>query len=211
MREIGLFCGTFNPVHYGHLLIAECARSQFKLEKVLFVTSPRPPHRDDVYLDGMARHNMVAAAVQDNSMFEAATIEIERPGASYTIDTINYVRGLFGPDLRLNLLIGGDNVSQLKTWHKIEDIYRSCRLLVARRTIDLQNKNNESTRGLSSDLQAIEVDGAKYEVIDFPLVDISSSMIRSRLAAGKSVLYMVPLAVNEILQSRGYYSNGPSS
>jgi nicotinate-nucleotide adenylyltransferase len=211
LREIGLFCGTFNPVHYGHLLIAECARSQFKLEKVLFVTSPRPPHRDDVYLDGMARHNMVAAAVQDNSMFEAATIEIERPGASYTIDTINYVRGLFGPDLRLNLLIGGDNVSQLKTWHKIEDIYRSCRLLVARRTIDLQNKNNESTRGLSSDLQAIEVDGAKYEVIDFPLVDISSSMIRSRLAAGKSVLYMVPLAVNEILQSRGYYSNGPSS
>lgn len=86
--EIGVFCGTFNPIHLGHLLIAECARDQFGLEKVFFVTSPRPPHRSTDLLDGEARHLMVSAAVADNPHFEASRLELERSGPSYTSETI---------------------------------------------------------------------------------------------------------------------------
>lgn len=212
MREVGLFCGTFNPIHVGHLLIAECARDQFKLERVLFVTSPRPPHRDDVYLEGEARFDMVAQAVADNPSFEASPVEINRAGPSYTIDTVNHFANLYGSEARINLLVGGDNVNQLETWHKIDEMYELVRLLIAPRAIESarvqsQDKSKIMPKQLLADLQEIGRRGAKYELIDFPLVDISSSMIRSRLAAGKSVLYMVPLAVNNKLIAEGYYKN----
>ncbi len=212
MREIGVFCGTFNPIHFGHLLIAECARDQFKLDRVFFVTSPRPPHRDDVYLAGEARHHMVALAVADNPIFEASLVEINRAGPSYTIDTIKHFGNLCGTEVQINLLIGGDNVSQLETWHKINEIYQQTRLLIAPRALEstrVQSDDESKTvaKKLLADLDKIKCSGARYDLIEFPLVDISSSMIRSRLEADKSVLYMVPPAVNNILLNRGYYKN----
>jgi nicotinate-nucleotide adenylyltransferase len=212
LRNIGVFCGTFNPIHFGHLLIAENARDQFKLERVFFVTSPRPPHRDDVHLDGKARHDMVTSAVADNPMFEVSSVEIERPGPSYTIDTIKHFGNLYGAAVRINLLIGGDNVCQLETWHRIDEIYQQSRLLIAPRALESaraqsQDKNETVPKQLLADLEIIKRCGAQYDLIDFPLLDISSSMIRSRLAAGRSVLYMVPPAVNNILLANGYYKH----
>jgi nicotinate-nucleotide adenylyltransferase len=210
LTNIGLFCGTFNPIHFGHLLIAECARDQFKLDKVIFVTSPRPPHREDVHLDGQLRHDMVALAVADNPMFEASSVEIEQPGPSYTIQTITHFRSFCGPRSTINLLIGGDNVSQLETWHRIDEIYQLTKLLIAPRatkSIRVQSEDKSKQKQLRTDLKTIERQGANYSLIEFPLVDISSSMIRSRLATNRSVLYMVPPAVNQILVSKGYYRN----
>ncbi len=87
---IGLFCGTFNPIHNAHLLLAQCACEQFELKHIYFVTSPRPPHRQDVFLSAETRHKMVSLAVSGNNSFIASEVELERPGPSYTVDTINY-------------------------------------------------------------------------------------------------------------------------
>lgn len=206
MRQIGLFSGTFNPIHMGHLIIAECARDQFKLEKVLFVTSPAPPHRADTLLDGRARHEMVKAATAENPYFEPSSIEIERTGPSYTIDTVKELRTTHGEDIRINLIIGGDNLPQLHTWKNYEELLALCRILVVPR-LRYVDETEKAVRvvGLESPNTNIGFEGADIVIIDFPGIKISGSNIRERVRAEKTVLYMVPPAVNELIVKRGYF------
>lgn len=212
MRQVAIFGGTFNPIHNGHLLIAEFARAQFDLEKVIFVTSGTPPHRDDELLDQESRHKLVLAAVSTNKYFEASDVELKRKGLSYTADTLAHFHEELGPDVKLNFIIGGDNFVQIGSWHKVDELIKSCRILVAPR-LEYQT---EQTNPLVRKMQKTETnpdpqkynmpEGADWAVIDFPGVAISSSGIRERLHEGKSVRYMVPREVNEILISEGYYS-----
>jgi nicotinate-nucleotide adenylyltransferase len=212
MRGIGLYCGTFNPIHNGHLLIAECARDQFSLEKVLFVTSAKPPHRHSGLLPSELRHQLVTVAVQDNSHFEASRLELDRSGPSYTIDTVASVRQMYGEDVEVNLIIGGDNLKKIGEWHKAQQLVEWCRFLVAPRlvyeeTVLTRPQNHREAavleRVLEDAPEMCDLPGAKVSIIEFPAVSISSSQVRERIAAGKSVLYMVPEAVNQILlQSR---------
>lgn len=184
LPEIGLFCGTFNPIHNAHLLLAQCACDQFKLDKIYFVTSPRPPHRADVQLAGEARHAMVSVAVSGNDKFVASDIELKREGLSYTIDSIKHIKN----QSAVNLLIGADNIIHLPTWHKFDEIIQSCKLLIApRRTTD---KNQGQETELFSKEELAILAKAQYKLIDFPLVDISSSNIRQRVKNGKSIRYM---------------------
>ncbi len=206
MRQIGLFCGTFNPIHMGHLIIAECARDQFKLEKVLFVTSPAPPHRADTLLDGHARHEMVKAATADNPFFVPSSIEIDRTGPSYTIDTVKELRTIYGEDLKINLIIGGDNLPQLHTWKNHEELLELCRILVVPRLRYLDETDTAlRVVGQDSTVSNVGYDGADIVIIDFPGIKISGSNIRERVRAGKTVLYMVPPAVNELIVNHGYF------
>jgi nicotinate-nucleotide adenylyltransferase len=200
----------------GHLLVAECAGDQFNLDRVIFVTSARPPHRTDVFLPSQARHDMVAKAVSGNSRFEASRIELDRDGPSFTADTISQVRETYGENCGLNLLIGGDNVIHLRSWHKVDEIFKNCRLLIAPRFSDgpadgvHTSVHNQLTleRPLNplSDLERQVLKGARYEIIQFPFVEISSSTIRKRIREGRSILYMVPSAVNDIIKRKGYYA-----
>jgi nicotinate-nucleotide adenylyltransferase len=231
MNEIGLFCGTFNPIHLGHLLIAECARDQFNLDRVIFVTSPMPPHRSGGLLPGWDRHAMVEAAIAGNKNFEASTAELERSGPSYTIDTVKQIRALHNNDVRINLIIGGDNVPFLKEWHHANELTKLCRLLVAPRlryasdNIGQTNGNKngagenkvlktiEDSKGgevgeaneSNAAAQAANLPGADLTVIDFPGIAISASTIRKRIEAGQSVLYMVPPAVDKIISEKKYF------
>jgi nicotinate-nucleotide adenylyltransferase len=225
LRQIGLFCGTFNPIHSGHLLVAECARDQFHLEKVIFITSARPPHRHDVFLPSADRHAMVVAAIKENPFFETSTCEMDREGPSYTVDTYKHFAEFYGKEFAFNLLLGGDNIIHLRSWHKIDEIYRGCRLLIAPRfsetvgdshtTGEVQTSSHAEAGSESftmsrpssalSDLERRVLKGAKYELIDFPFVEISSSAIRRRIKEGHSILYMVPSAVNDMISERSYY------
>ena len=250
MREIGLFCGTFNPIHMGHLLIAECARDQFALEKVIFVTSPRPPHRIDDLIDGNDRHHLVSAAVADNPHFECSRIEIERDGPSYTSDTVRQLVKEYGGqnECRINLILGADNIAYLGSWHESSYLLDTCRILVAPRLVNVTQEvpglsktpsNSATTPGahdadLTPDklnqvlpsyqstrvqpenqvlatvsqvdlVQNLSLPNASIETIVFPCVSISSSAIRLRLGQGRSVLYMVPPAVNELLLTGKFY------
>lgn len=202
MKEIGVFGGTFNPIHWGHLLIAEFARENFQLDKVLFVTCARPPHRKDVDLDAEERFEMVKAAVAGNDKFEASRIELDRPGPSYMIDTLESVREIYGPDVRLSLVVGGDNIAQLKLWHRANEIFRTCRILVAPRVESYSHLVEELSPGGSGRKIVAPAD---IELIRCPLVQISSSQIRARVHHGKTVRYMVPPSVYDILHAHGYY------
>ncbi len=203
MREIGLFCGTFNPIHLGHLLIAECARDQFALDKVLFVTSPHPPHRQVGLLPGEDRHKLVEAAVASNPFFEASRLELERTGPSYTVDTVKQI--IADGTTKVNLIIGGDNVPFLKDWHNSEELLSICRLLVVPRLRYLSDAHNESVIQTIAESEPEQIDGADIRIVDFPGIAISASNIRKRIGLGKTVLYMVPPEVDKLIQSHRFY------
>ncbi len=200
MIEIGVFCGTFNPIHWGHLMLAEFARDQFKLSKVFVVTSPNPPHRNDKLLDAEIRHRLVVAACKTNPHFEASRIELDRSGPSYTVDTLKQIRDLeqnktSGAELRLNFLVGQDNLPHLKEWHDSNELFEICRFLIATR---------HST--VSRDEVIKEVpEGTEFDLIDFPRVPVSSTTIRERRKSGKTIMYMVSPAVNEIILAEKLY------
>lgn len=195
MQELGLLCGTFNPVHWGHLLLAECARDQFQLEKVLFITNGIPPHRRSELLDAESRHLLVEAAVAGNPNFESCRMELDRPGPSYTVDTLLALRTIYGEGTRLNLIIGADNLPLLDQWHRGSEIPQLCRLLAAPRVI----AGGQQPAALNCE------SADQVEMIDFPLVPISGSVIRERLRKGRSILYMVPPSVNELIMQKGFY------
>jgi nicotinate-nucleotide adenylyltransferase len=203
MREIGLFCGTFNPIHLGHLLIAECARDQFTLDKVLFVTSPHPPHRQVGLLAGEDRHKLVEAAVTSNPYFEASRLELERTGPSYTVDTVKQI--IAGGATKVNLIIGGDNVPFLKDWHNSKELLSLCRLLVVPRLRYLSDDHNESVIQTITQSDPEQVEGADIKIVDFPGIAISASNIRKRIGLGKTVLYMVPPEVNCLIKTHNFY------
>jgi nicotinate-nucleotide adenylyltransferase len=196
VREIGVFCGTFNPMHWGHLMLAEFARDQFDLEKVIVVTSPNPPHRHQDLLEAELRHELVVAACEENKYFIPSRIELDRSGPSYTVDTLRAIKEQENDDdIRLNLLVGQDNLLGLKEWHEAPALFSLCRILVATRT---------STVTRDEVIKEIPA-GAAFELIDFPQVPVSSSLIRSRIRAEKTVMYLVPPRVNEIIEQRGLY------
>jgi nicotinate-nucleotide adenylyltransferase len=211
---IGLFCGTFNPIHNAHLLLAQCACEQFQLKKVYFVTSPRPPHRRDISLPGETRHAMVSKAVSENNSFIASAIELERPGPSYTIHTIKYFEEHIKDDLshrpEINLLLGADNILHLPTWLQYAEIAQHVRLLIAPRRIscpvnaEIKTNKPELLNMFSKDELAI-LSTFNYAVIDFPLIDISSSHIRRCIKEGKSARYMVPESVWQLIIKEKIY------
>ncbi len=194
MREVGVFCGTFNPIHWGHLMLAEFARDQFDLQKIIVVTSPNPPHRHQDLLDAELRHELVEAACKDNEFFQPSRIELDRSGPSYTVDTIKAIKEQEA-DARMNLLVGQDNVPHLKEWHESSTLLSICRLLVATRTSSVTKE--EVLAELPS--------AADVELIDFLQIPVSSSLIRTRIRSNKTILYLVPPRVNEIIQAKELY------
>ena len=195
MKELGIFCGTFNPVHWGHLFLAEYARDQFQLEKVILVTSPSPPHRFEELLPAEDRFEMVAAAAACNANFEASRLELDRQGPSYTVDTLRYFHSLYGDSVRLNLIIGQDNLHQLKTWKEPDVLLSLCRLLVAPRHAEVKRE----------DMEACLPAGSVCDVVGAPRIPVSGSKVRERIKEGRSVLYMVTQEVDEILRKRHHY------
>lgn len=200
MTDIGIMGGAFSPIHTRHLVVAQRAKDQFRLAKVIFVPSGMPPHKKADLLDKELRFEMVAAAVADNPDFEASRIEIDRPGTSWTIDTLYELKKLYGPDVRLNFIMGEDNIHTLKMYDRRAEFIGLCRLLVSPRgSVDPQLIQNWRQTLPEADLEAI----------DCPANGVSSTLIRSWIRAGISVRYLVPPAVYHILESKGHYKPAP--
>jgi len=180
-------------------MLAEFARDQFNLEKVFVVTSPSPPHRSDKLLDGETRHRLVEAACRSNPHFEASRLELDRSGPSYTVDTLRQIKRMETQhedgELRLNFLVGQDNLPHLKEWHDANELFKLCRFLIATR---------QSTVTRDEVLHELPA-GTQFDLIDFPRVPVSSTSIRERISAGKTVMYLVSPAVNEIILSENLY------
>jgi len=191
--QICLVGGTFDPPHWGHLLLAETLRTSLAIDLIVFVPAFIPPHkRNDEISNARHRVQMLRLACQENSRFSVDTREIDRGGLSYTIDTVRAVRAERGlRPAEIGLLIGSDNYVDLHSWKSSGELVRECQVLVMERP------------GHPIPAQAPFHDA--IQVVDLPLVEISSSMIRDRVRQGLSVQYYVLPAIHRYIREHRLY------
>jgi len=198
-KRIGIPGGTFDPIHIGHLIIAQYALECLKLDKVVFIPSGKPPHKDsNSVTDAEHRYNMTAEAVFGNDQFEVSDLEINREGYTYTVDTLTQLRQLYGERAKLFFIIGADNIKEIVNWKDAEKLFGMCEFVAFMRPgfDDSYYKQIEDLRKTYK---------AEIHVIKAPLIDISSTMIRNRVAEGKSVKYMLPERVEKYIIKNGLY------
>lgn len=198
--RIGISGGTFDPVHYGHLIIAETIREKFSLDKVLFVPTGNPPHKvGSRVTEPRHRFNMVSAATKSNPWFEISDIEIGRKGFVYTVDTMSRLKEEYGGDTRFFFISGADVVWDLLKWKDIERLFTLCEFVIASRPGFKKEKLHEKIEELKL------LHGARISVTDTTAVDISSTLIREKVGGGRSIKYLVPEAVEEYIHEHGLY------
>lgn len=198
MRHLGIMGGTFNPPHNLHLLVAQLAAEQFDMEKVLFVPSGQPPHKKADLLPKEVRFELTAAAVQGNEMFEASRIEVDRPGVTWSIDTLRALSRIHGSDVRLNFIIGDDNLPVIRDYEKRDELLSLARLVVCPRKRVGNKANIRSWRKV--------IPNADMVFVDCPQFPFSSTLVRDWLAQGRDVRYLVPEPVLDIIKTRGYFT-----
>lgn len=190
--RIGIYGGSFDPIHYGHLLLAESAREQLNLDKVVFVPAAIAPHkRGQESAPATARIEMLKLAISGNAALEVSLLEIDRGGVSYTVDTLTALRDAH-PDAELILLVGGDTLADMPNWKDPEQIVKIARLAVVDRP--------------GSSFEQITLPGAEILHVSMPLIDLSSREIRNRVARGESIRYWLPRAVEQYILHSNLYT-----
>ncbi len=198
--KIGICGGTFDPVHVGHLAIAELVREEFALDKVLFIPSGKPPHKDlDSVTDPVHRLNMVQCAVSTNPNFEAVSIEVERRGYTYTVDTLKQLHELYPKGTEFYYIIGADVVMDLLKWKNADEVFTLTSFIALMRP----GFNDEEFKTRLTYLKS------KYNVnitgFEAPLIEISSTFIRDRIKSGKSVKYFTTEPVERYIKENKLY------
>ena len=204
MKRIGVIGGTFDPIHLGHLIIAEEARTLLSLNRVIFVPAGQPPHKSVHQISIPERRlEMVRLAISSNEHFGVSRVDIDRTGPCYTVDTIRLLQETWGADTELYFLIGSDSLVDLPTWHQPAQLLRLCHMVAVQRP------------GYQADLLELErlLPGAApaIQLIDTPTLDISSTEIRHRVRKQGSIRYLVPAAVDHYIHQHRCYrvSAGP--
>lgn len=200
--SVGLMGGTFDPIHLGHLLTAEEVRIQFGLEQVIFVPAGHPPHKGKRRIsDQEHRYLMTVLATIANPYFTVSRLEIERPPGtvSYTIDTVRYFYNYFGTDYQLYFITGADAILEILTWKDYRELLSICSFIAVTRPGYGLDKLAETIAGSCPEaLPGIHL-------LEIPAVAISSTMIRRRVAEGKSIKYMAPEPVTQYIIKSGLY------
>lgn len=199
--KIGIMGGTFNPIHLGHLMMTEYIREEMNYDKILFIPTGNPPHKQIDVLDAEVRMEMVKIAVADNPYFEVSDVEVRKEGISYSVDTVAELKKQY-PEDELFFIIGSDILPDLKDWRRFDELARSIRFILAVRP-GFESLSREEIRGEIRDLHMRY--GAEITVVETPRYEISSTDLRNRLASGKSVKYLIPDEVIEYIESRGCY------
>lgn len=198
-RAIGLMGGTFNPIHYGHLVTAEAARDAFDLERVIFIPSGQPPHKPPkVLAPSEHRFLMTFLAIAPNMHFELSRAEINREGPSYTRDTLAYFHSL-DESVDWYFISGADAILEIASWRAPEDIFNYAHLIAASRPGYSLSRINalESRLGMKRVQQ--------IHPLEVPALAISSSQVRERLRSGLSIKYLVPEAVENYIMKNHLY------
>ncbi len=209
MKAIALFGGSFNPIHYGHLAIAEEIRDRLGLEKVVFVPCFLPPHKDAADIaEAGHRAAMARLATAGNPRFEVSTLEIDRGGKSYTIDTVRHFKESSGEKAQIYFLVGADMLKGISTWKDIEGLLRICRIVVVPRPgYDLtQALNYRFLAAENADLATGLLENIVVQ--EAALLGISATDIRRRVREGKSIKYLLPDAVEQYIREQRLYLGG---
>ncbi|MCL6559671.1 MAG: nicotinate-nucleotide adenylyltransferase [Firmicutes bacterium] len=203
MRRLGIMGGTFDPIHYGHLVTAECARYELGLEKVLFIPAGRPPHKPDRRITGpWLRYAMTGLAIASNPFFQASSLEVERPGPSYTIDTVQAITHLF-PGAEIYFITGADAVLEILTWKNVEQLLSLCRFIAATRPGYRLMELGEKLYKLPVELKQSIVQN--IVLMEVPALAISSTEIRRRVREGRPIKYLLPEPVEEYIIKNNLY------
>lgn len=201
-QRIGIMGGTFDPIHIGHLVVAEAVRIEYHLEEILFIPAAEPPHKQQMEITpAQHRYLMTVMATCSNPHFQVSPIELERRGPSYTVDTAIALRKIYGTDTMFYFITGADAVLELASWKDIGLLLELCHFVAVTRpgSVEQLNKviHNFGTQGKE-----------RIHRLDIPLLDISSTDIRERIKGGRSIKYIVPENVeNYILKERLYQND----
>jgi nicotinate-nucleotide adenylyltransferase len=195
-RRIAVMGGTFDPIHYGHLVTAEIARSKFALDTVIFVPSGHPPHKQNLPGHAEQRLMMTLLATVTNPYFQVSRSEVDCQALSYTYDTLCEFSGQFGPQSRFFFITGADAVLEILTWHNAEKMFELCCFIAATRPgyplIDMRRLPDNFLK--------------KIEIMQAPALSISSTDIRRRIREGQPIKYLLPEAVETYIYKQGLYS-----
>jgi nicotinate-nucleotide adenylyltransferase len=217
MKKIGLFGGTFNPIHYGHLRPAEEIGEILDLESIIFIPASDPPHKEKKdLLPAPQRAEMVRLAIQENPRFSFSDAEISRPGKSYSVETIPYFQRLVGKEAELYFILGLDAFLEIGTWKDPATLFTLCHFAILMRP---GFEKIFSAEHLPIDLAPdfcydSEKDGfihkSGFGVFprEITALDISSTKIRQMIGQGKSIRYLVPPAVEGFIAEQGFYQKG---
>ena len=196
IERIGLFGGSFNPIHVGHLMIARAVLERLALQRMIFLPAANPPHkpRPDLW-PAEHRAEMVRRAIQGEPRFEFNDFDLARPGLCYTVDTVAHFRAA-NPDAELFWVIGADSLIELPTWHRAAELCDACRIVTAQRSDSADIPWDHLQAQLGTD----RVTRLRADVIPTPRVDIASTEIRARRREGRSIRYLVPDTILEYLE-----------
>jgi len=193
--------GTFNPIHYGHLLMCEGIREEFDLEKIIFIPAKTPPHKDNSkIIEAHDRLRMVELAIGDNPFFAASEIEMKREGTSYTVDTLRIIKEQENNN-EISLIVGADSFVQFETWKDYREIFKLALIIVASRPDTKEDILNEYIKKFRTDYDA------NIQKYSGKAMDYSSTEIRKRVGMGLSIKYMVPPEVERYIYENGLYKN----
>lgn len=191
-KKIAVLGGTFDPIHMGHLVLAEQVREQFQLERVIFIPSASPPHKTEQKLSlAIHRFEMTKLALEGNSYFFVSDIELKREGLSYTVETLRKLKELY-EDSKIYFLTGSDVLDEITTWKDPEEIYKLAKIVIAVRPgfDKFDPEDHFAQRSIIAKITG---------------VDISSSQIREKVRKGESIKYLVPSKVEEYIKKKNLY------
>ena len=204
VKRLGLMGGTFDPIHQGHLVTAEAVRSGFSLDKVIFVPSGHPPHKAKKQITQKEKRLlMTELATVTNPHFKVSGVELYREGFSYSADTVQYFRDLMRKDSELYFITGADAIMEILTWKYLDKLFAGCSLIAATRP-GFQTKT--MVERLENHLDPAYL--KKVFTIEVPAMAISSTDIRSRVALGRSIKYLLPEPVEQYIHKQRLYCDG---
>jgi nicotinate-nucleotide adenylyltransferase len=220
--RIGLFGGTFNPVHYGHLRAAKEVCEGFALENLYFIPSALPPHKDAIDVVSVVdRLEMTRLAVTDNPEFILSDVELKRPGLSYTIDTVKHFKKSLNADVELFLVMGVDAFLEIDTWKSFKQLFRMLPMIIMTRplpdgrphSLEWKNMTAFIQENISGSYQFSEKDGCyrhdRHPPVyrfNISMLAISATKIRKMIQRGQSIRFLVPESVEKYIYERGIYA-----
>ena len=188
--RVGLYFGSFNPIHTGHLIIANHVLEFAEVDRVWFIVSPQNPLKESrALLNEHHRLHLVNLAIEDNSHFKCSNVEFSLPRPSYTIDTLTYLTEKY-PKYEFSVIMGADSFSNIQKWKNYQQILHKHKLIIYKRP--------------GFEIQTIS--GANINVVDAPLLEISATYIRDQIQQKKSIKYLVPPSVEEYILANHYYA-----
>ena len=202
-KRIGILGGTFNPIHIGHLIMAEEVCKRHHLSKVIFIPAYTPPHKyvDDL-TDARHRFQMTKEAINENDKFEVSDLEIKRKGKSYTIDTVNEILGHYGEECEVFLIMGADSLNELELWKDIRKLSQLCHFVIVNRP-GFSTEASPRLTELIGDDNIVDIEKLRIEIEP---VGISSTEIRKRLKDRIEIKGLVPECIEAYIKEHGLYS-----